>query len=127
LLFSQNGEVVNMSTGTITGGQVGVVLRDVTKLSNAGAISGERGIVIRNPNGNSNGNVSISNTGAGSIVGAISGIESLKQLDLFNSGSISATDVGGVAVKSTTANVTNVITGTIAGGLTARGGVRVAF
>jgi hypothetical protein len=126
LLFSQNGEVVNMSTGTITGGQVGVVLRDVTKLSNAGAISGERGIVIRNPNGNS-GNVSISNAGAGSIVGAISGIESLKQLDLFNSGSISATDVGGVAVKSTTANVTNVITGTIAGGLTARGGVRVAF
>jgi hypothetical protein len=52
-----------------------VVLRDVTKLSNAGAISGERGIVIRNSTGNSN--VSISNTGAGSIVGAISGIESL--------------------------------------------------
>ena len=114
----QNGEVVNMSTGTITGGQSGVVLRDVTKLSNAGAISGERGIVIRNPNGNNNGNVSISNTGAGSIVGAISGIESFKQLDLFNSGSISATDVGGVAVKSTTANVTNVNTGTIAGGET---------
>src|SRR5258705_9386011 len=71
----QNGEVVNMSTGTITGGQFGVVLRDITKLSNAGAISGERGILIRNPNGNNNGNVSISNTGAGSIAGAISGIE----------------------------------------------------
>jgi hypothetical protein len=111
----QNGEVANMSTGTITGGQFGVVLFDVTKLSNAGLISGERGIVIRNLNGNSN--VSISNTGAGSIVGAISGIESLRQLDLFNSGSISATDFGGVAVKSTTANVTNVITGAIAGGL----------
>jgi uncharacterized protein with beta-barrel porin domain len=110
----QNGEVVNMSTGTITGGQVGVVLRDVTKLSNAGTISGERGILIRNLHGNSN--VSISNTGGGSIVGAISGIESLRQLDLFNSGSISATDFGGVAVKSTTANVTNIITGTIAGG-----------
>jgi uncharacterized protein with beta-barrel porin domain len=104
-----------MSTGTITGGQFGVVLLDVTKLSNAGTISGERGVVIRNLNGNSN--VSISNSGAGSIVGAISGIESLRQLDLFNSGSISATDVGGVAVKSTTANVTNVTTGTIAGGL----------
>ncbi|WP_145963561.1 autotransporter outer membrane beta-barrel domain-containing protein [Bradyrhizobium algeriense] len=113
----QNGEVVNMSTGTITGGQFGVVLRDVTKLSNAGTISGERGIDIRNLNGNSS--VSISNTGAGSIVGAISGIESLRQLDLFNSGSISATDVGGVAVKSTTANVTNVIIGTIAGGFAA--------
>jgi len=99
----QNGEVVNMSTGTITGGQVGVALLDITKLSNAGTISGARGILIRNPNGNNNGSVSISNTGAGSIVGAISGIESVKQLDLFNSGSISATDV---AVKSTTANVT---------------------
>lgn len=112
----QNGEVVNMSTGSITGGQFGVVLLDVTKLSNAGTISGERGIVIRNLNGDTS--VGISNTGAGSIVGAISGIESLRQLDLFNSGSISATDVGGVAVKSATANVTNGITGAITGGET---------
>lgn len=112
----QNGEVVNMSTGSITGGQFGVVLLDVTKLSNAGTISGERGIVIRNLNGDTS--VGISNTGAGSIVGAISGIESLRQLDLFNFGSISATDVGGVAVKSATANVTNGITGAITGGET---------
>ncbi len=47
----QNGEVVNMSTGTITGGRAGVTMFDVTSLSNAGTISGPRGILVDNRNG----------------------------------------------------------------------------
>lgn len=106
----QNGAVANMSTGTIVGGRIGVEIGDDASLSNAGLISGVRGITVKPAN--SSHNVVISNTG--SIVGAAAGIESLRLLDLKNAGSIVATDADGSAISSTSANVTN--SGTISGG-----------
>ncbi len=106
----QNGEVVNMSTGNITGGLIGVSILDDANLSNAGTISGARAITVTAAN--TSDDVRISNTG--SIAGNTGGIESLRTLNLTNTGTISASDAAGVAVRSTTANVNN--TGTISGG-----------
>jgi hypothetical protein len=113
-IFLQNGEVTNTSTGTIAGGDDGVKIADVAKVSNAGTISGGiRGINIGPANTSSN--VEISNSGT--ITGALNGIESLRRVDLTNSGSISGTT--GTGIVGASADITNTSTGTITGGLDA--------
>jgi hypothetical protein len=111
-IFLQNGEVTNTSTGTIFGGDDGVKIVDVAKVSNAGTIvGGLRGINIGPANSSSN--VEISNSGI--ISGSTNGIESLKKVDLTNSGTISG--LTGDGIFGASANVINTSTGSISGGL----------
>jgi hypothetical protein len=110
----QNGEVVNTSTGSITGGTDGVNIVDEAKVSNAGVISGGvRGVNIgaagarRLPE--------ISNTGT--ISGGTNGIESLKALNITNTGGIiGLAAIGSGILSATDANVTNGVGGGISGG-----------
>jgi hypothetical protein len=106
----QNGEVTNTETGTITGVTNGVEIVSVAKVSNAGTISGGvRGISIGVASAD---NAEIANSGT--ITSGLNGIESLRTLDLTNSGTITGAGAGGGnGIVSTSANVIN--TGAISG------------
>jgi uncharacterized protein with beta-barrel porin domain len=109
----QNGEVTNSSTGTIAG-DTGVEIFDVTKVSNAGAISGfVNGISIGVTSSAAHPFAEIFNSGT--ISGGINGIESLKALHATNSGTISGR--GGSGIFSASADVTNTSTGIITGNI----------
>ncbi|MEO8316864.1 MAG: autotransporter domain-containing protein [Bradyrhizobium sp.] len=110
-IFLQNGEVINASTGAITGASDGVNIIDVAKVSNAGAISG--GLLgVNIGDGLSQPFAEISNSG--SIRGGASAIESLKALNVTNSGTIFG--IADTGILSTSANVINTSTGFILGG-----------
>ena len=106
----QNGEVTNTETGTITGVTNGVEIVSDAKVSNAGTISGGvRGISIGVASAH---NAEIANSGT--ITSGLNGIESLRTLDLINSGTITGAGAGGGnGIVSTSANVIN--TGAISG------------
>ncbi len=94
----QNGEVRNAATGTITGGNDAVFIANEGKVSNAGMISGGgTGVGI----GNIIARQIVDIFNSGTIRGSANGIKSLQDVKVTNTGTISATDVGGRAISST--------------------------
>jgi hypothetical protein len=109
-IFLRDGEVTNTGTGTISG-EDGVKILGTAKVSNAGSIlGGLRGINI-----GSIGSTSAEISNNGTISANTNGIESLKNVNLTNSGTIAATN--GNAIFSTSANIINASAGNIVGNL----------
>ena len=101
-LTLQNADVTNKSTGFIIGGNDGIIIRDLAKVSNAGLIQGLLGNGISLGEGPNGKIAEISNADTGTITGAANGIFSLQAVKVDNAGTIS-----GLAVD---------LTGTIVGG-----------
>jgi outer membrane autotransporter protein len=128
----QNGTVSNTSGGTISGGSIGVIIEDAglqassnAAVSNAGTITGgTNGVQFRSQGGLSG---DLTNSGLISATGAAGvGVLFGASGTVNNSGTIQATGAGGIGINTNDAAITN--SGTISGttwGILAVGAVTI--